>query len=81
MENSKFTVGDLVDVRFYWRSQDCITIDDIANPKYETGKGAITSIDLDYIRERDNKPLYLYEVALTTGESVWLKRSSLTAVS
>ena len=78
MENSKFTVGDLVDVIFY--RDDLITVAD-PYPPADTGKGAITSIDLDYIRERDNKPLYLYEVALTTGESVWLKRSSLTAVS
>ena len=78
MENSKFTVGDLVKVRFYDVSK--ITVAD-PYPPVETGRGVITSVDLDYVRERDNKPLYLYEVALTTGESVSLKRGSLSAVS
>ena len=78
MENSKFTVGDLVDVRFY--RDDLITVAD-PYPPADTGRGVIISIDLDYIRERDNKPMYCYEVALTSGDCVGLKRSSLTAVS
>ena len=77
MENSEFTVGDLVKVSFYDVSK--MGLASFWVP--ETGRGVITSVDLDYVRERDNKPLYLYEVALTTGESVSLKRGSLSAVS
>jgi hypothetical protein len=72
-----FTVGDLVEVRFY--RDDLITVTD-PYPPSDTGRGIITSIDLDYIRERDNKPLYLYEVVLTSGEVVPLRRNSLTAI-